>query len=95
MPPEKQDVIKKRDLDFILEVNKKSIEIQTEVADQNEETISSLADIRKTQLDQESKLDKLKTLADHIDRELYKMQILYIVGLLTIIGQIIQIFLKK
>lgn len=95
MATEKQDVIKKQDLDFILEVNKKSIEIQTEVADQNEETISSLKDIRKTQLEQDLKLDKLKTLADGMDKDLFKMQILYIVGLLTLIGQLIQIFLKK
>jgi hypothetical protein len=89
------DNVKKKDLELILEVNKKTIEIQTEVADQNEEIISTLSDIRKLQLDQDKKIDKIIEKSDETNKDLFKIQVLFITGLLSLVIQIIQIFVKK
>jgi uncharacterized coiled-coil protein SlyX len=45
---ERSDQINKKDLELILDVNRRSIEIETERIEQNEEIISSLTDIVKT-----------------------------------------------
>lgn len=84
----------KNDLALILEVNKKSIEIETEVAEQNEEIISSLTAIKKVQEDHDKKLDKLVKQSDETNRDLFKIQILFISGLLSLVVQIIEIFRK-
>ena len=42
MPTESSENLKKRDLEIFLEVNRKSIELETEVAGQNEDVLSSL-----------------------------------------------------
>jgi len=87
--------IKKKDLELILEVNKKAIEIETAVADQNEEIITSLTDIRKTQVDQDLKIDKLIKQSEETNRDIFKMQVLFLTGLLSLVIQIIQIFIIK
>ena len=92
---DKNDTIySKNDLALILEVNKKSIEIETEVAEQNEEIISSLTAIKKVQEDHDKKLEKLVKQSDETNRDLFKIQILFISGLLSLVVQIIQIFRK-
>ncbi len=92
---DKNDTIySKNDLALILEVNKKSIEIETEVAEQNEEIISSLTAIKKVQEDHDKKLDKLVKQSDETNRDLFKIQILFISGLLSLVVQIIEIFRK-
>ncbi len=73
--------VKKKDLELILEVNKKAIEIQTEVAEQNEEIIEALTDIKKAQED--------------TNRDLFKIQVLFVTGLLSLVIQIIQMFVIK
>lgn len=94
--------VKKKDLELILEVNKKAIEIQSEVAEQNEEIISSLSEIKKSQEDQEEKTEKLEEKIDKLikqseetNKDLFKMQVLFVTGLLSLVIQIIQIFIKK
>jgi len=89
------ETVKKKDLELILEVNKKTIEIQSEVAEQNEEIIDSLRDIKKIQEDQDEKLDKIVKQAEETNRDLFKIQILFITGLLSLVIQIIQIFVIK
>lgn len=69
------------DLQNILEVNKKAIEIHIEVEKQNEEILD--------------KLNYLRDKIDDIDKALFKMAlILSSIGAGTVIG-IIQIFLNK
>jgi hypothetical protein len=87
--------VKKQDLDLILEVNKKAIEIETEVADQNEEIIASLSDLKKEQSENSDKLDKLVKQSEETSRDLFRIQVLFITGLLSLVVQIIQIFIKK
>jgi hypothetical protein len=89
------DHLHKKDLDLILEVNKKAIEVEMAVADQNEELIGSQNDIKENQ---EKIIEIVKEINNGIreqDKEIYKLQILYVMGFLTLIAQIIQIFLKK
>lgn len=92
---ERNESLKKQDLELIVEVNKKAIEVQTEVAEQNEEIISDLSDIKKTQEDHGKKIDKLVEQSEHTSRDIFRMQVLFITGLISIVIQIVQIFLKK
>lgn len=87
--------VRKKDLDLILEVNRKAIEIETEIAEQNEEIISTLSDIKKVQEDQDKKIDKLVEKTENINKDLFRIQVLFVTGLLSLVVQIIQIFLKK
>jgi hypothetical protein len=89
------DYIHKKDLEIILEVNKKAVSIQTAVAEQNEEIISSLDSAKEKEKNIEDKIDKLIDKTDDISKDLFKIQVLFITGLLSLIVQIIQIFLKK
>lgn len=96
------DALKRRDLDLILEVNKKAIEIETEVAEQNEEIIDDLEKIQADQaaldnkLDsQDEKLERLIKSTDETNKDLFRMQVLFVTGLITLIAQIVEIFLKK
>lgn len=89
------DNVRKQDLEFILEVNKKAIEIETEVAEQNEEIISTLAEIKKIQTDQDRKTDKLLTQSDEANKDLFRIQVLFVTGLLSLVIQIIQMFANK
>lgn len=95
MPPEKlSDLVKKHDLEFILEVNRKAIEIETEVAEQNEEIVDSLTQIKKTQVDQDKKIDALIKQSDEANKDLFRIQVLFVTGLLSLVIQIIQMLQK-
>lgn len=96
-----EDRIEKRDLDLILEVNKKAIELETRVAEQNEEIIARLDNISSNQekeIENQKKLieqnGKILEANDKIDKDLFKIRVLYVTGLLTIVAQIIQTFVK-
>jgi hypothetical protein len=87
--------VNKKDLELILEVNKKAIEIETEVADQNEEIIDSLNTIKENQEKSDEQLEKLVKQSEETNRDIFKIQVLFVTGLLSLIVQIISIFLKK
>jgi hypothetical protein len=95
--PEKtpNEQLNKKDLDIILEVNKKAVEIQTEVAEQNEEIISLLTSNKDTQVKLNEKVDKIAKISEENSRDIFKVQVLFVTGLLSLVIQIIQIFLKK
>ena len=87
--------INKHDLTVILEVNRKAIEIETGVADQNEEIISLLTEnkeqIEKCKEDTSDISEKIEKL----DRELFKIQVLFLTGVLSLVVQILQIVFRK
>jgi len=87
--------LNKRDLEVFLEVNRKAIEIETEVAEQNEEIISLLNDNKKKQDDLGVKVDKLIKQTEEINKDIFKIQVLFITGILSLVIQIIQMFMKK
>jgi hypothetical protein len=89
------DYINKRDLEIILEVNKKAIDIETEVAEQNEEIITLLQESKKREEDLQKKAEKIHELAEDINKDLFKIQVLFLSGLISLILQVIQMFLKK
>jgi hypothetical protein len=89
------DQFNKRDLEIILEVNRKAVEIETAVADQNEEIIGLLNDSRDNQETMEEKLDKLINQSEETSKDLFKIQVFFVTGLLALVAQIIQIFVKK
>jgi hypothetical protein len=102
MVEKQNDALKRKDLDLILEVNKKAIEIETEVAEQNEEIIKALDTIQDSQGDldkkldaHDEKLDKLIKQTDETNKDLFRMQVLFVTGLITLVAQIVEIFLKK
>ena len=87
--------LNKKDLDLILEVNKKAIEIETAVADQNEEVLSLLSKIKEKQDKSDEKIDKIFLKSEELTKDVFKLQVLFISGLLSLVIQIIQIFVKK
>ena len=87
--------VNKKDLEVILEVNRKAVAIETAVADQNEEIIHLLNDSKAQQETMDDKLDKLITQGEDTSKDLFKIQVFFITGLLSLIVQIIQIFLRK
>lgn len=95
MPEKPTDQLQKRDLDLILEVNKKAVEIETEVAEQNEEIIALLTASKDSQEKMDAKLDKLIKQSEETNRDIFKVQVLFVTGLLSLVIQIIQIFAKK
>ena len=100
MPPEQ---FNRRDLEIILEANRKAVEIEIAVADRNEEIIDLLTSNKLLTEQMDSKLDKLveqkinKLLEknEEISKDLFQIRVLYIAAILTIVAQIIEIFLKK
>lgn len=107
------DQIGKKDLEIILEVNKKAIEIQMDVANQNEETIAVLENIKilseniiknydnyLKELENKNKeinekLDELIIYSSDNEKSLFKMQVLFGTTIISLIIQMIQLFLKK
>jgi hypothetical protein len=90
-----QDRLSKKDLELILEVNKKAIEIETQVVDQNEEVINYLEASEKRTEVLEEKVDKIVKQTEETNKDLFKIQVLFITGLLSLVIQIIQIFTRK
>jgi hypothetical protein len=89
------DHINKKDLEIILEVNRKAVEIETTVAEQNEEIINLLNENRSQHNSIEEKIDKIVEKGEEISKDLFKIQVLFVTGLLALVAQIIQIFLRK
>lgn len=100
--------VNRRDIEIILEVNKKAVEIETDVAEQNEEIIKLLTEIKNdeeiitllTEIknDQEKIIEQNEEISDKAEeqsRDLFKIQVLFVTGLLALVAQIVQIFLKK
>lgn len=90
-----EHILNKKDLEIILEVNRKVIEIETEVVDQNEEIINLLTESKKLGEELDKKMDKLIDQSDETNKDLFKIQVLFITGLLSLVIQVIQIFIKK
>lgn len=96
------EYINKKDMDLILEVNRKTIEINTTVASQNEEILDELSEIKEQnnkstqqKKEMEAKIDKLVKQSEDTGKDLFKIQVLFLTGVVSIIIQVIQIFLKK
>lgn len=70
--------INKKDLEIILEVNKKAIEIETEMVDQNEDIIQSLGELAEGQKEIKEKVEKLVKQNDDINKDLFKIQVLFL-----------------
>jgi len=115
-PSAKPDSLNRRDLEVILEVNRKAVEIETEVVGQNEEIIDLLNTAEKKQeeifkksedvlkkIDDNykkteevyKKLDEADKKLNDVSKELFKIQVLFITGLLSLVAQIVQMFIKK
>lgn len=89
------DYINKKDLEIILEVNKKAIEIETNMVEQNEEIISLLQESKKREEELQKKVEKMNEQVEDIGKDLFKIQVLFLSGLLSLVLQVIQIFIKK
>ena len=92
--------ISRKDLELYLEINNKVIELQSAEVEQNEEIIESLDTMKAVQVSIETKIDKLvlqglekvTSQCEQISRDLFMIKVLYITGLLSIIAQIISLF---
>lgn len=91
----KDDRISKHDIDVIMEVNKRSIQVQTEVMAQNEDIADELSDIKKSQICQDKKIDKLVKNSEDFSKELFQMKTLLLTSFVNIILQVISFLIKK
>lgn len=87
--------LNRKDLDLILEVNRKAVEMEMEVAAQNEEIIKSLSSAAADHKKQTELAEKLLKLSEESAKDMFKLQILFVTGLFSIVAQIISIFVKK
>lgn len=97
----------KDDIDLLLEVNKKAIELQTEISNQYEEIIDAIEEMddetsqNKVNLEKlidinkdfEIGLEKLSKDVKEIKDSMFKTGVLVSAGIVSIIIQIIEIFL--
>ena len=97
----------KDDIDLLLEVNKKAIELQTEISNQYEEIIDAIEEMDDetsqnkvnleklidTNKDFEIGLEKLSKDVKEIKDSMFKTGVLVSAGIVSIIIQIIEIFL--
>ena len=85
------DVISKKDLELIVEVNKQAIEIRSEVADQNEDIMKELEDIKEDQKRIEEQLKEVSKQCGEMNKDLFKIQVFFAAGILSTIAQVITI----
>jgi hypothetical protein len=65
------------------------------VADQNEEIISLLNESKESQKKLDDNINKIVKQNEDASKEMFKLQVLFVTGLLSLIVQVIQIFIKK
>lgn len=87
--------LSKSDLNTILEVNKKTIEVQLEVYDQHEKIIDILEDNKKAEAEIKTELKEIKNKIDDNDRKLLKIEILLASVIISLVVQLIQMFIRK
>ena len=91
-----------RDVDLILEVNRRAIEIHSAVSEQNESIINRLAENKERiekvldKIDRISeKSEKTSKQIEDMNKDIFKIQILFATGIASLIIQLIQMFFKK
>ncbi len=96
------EYIYKRDIDMMMQVSSKAVELQAAVADQNEEIIEKLNKVieqneksSSQKKEMETKIDKIVKSHEELARDVFRIQVLFISGFVGIILQIVSIFLKK
>lgn len=92
----------KSDIDTIIKVNNKAIELQTEVSDQYEELISNFSDnlssTEKSQDIQTKILDEIKEIKKEvvdINKLQFRILLLLSTGMISLIIQVITLLVKK
>jgi len=91
-----------RDVDLILEVNRRAIEINNTVSEQNEDIIRRLTESKERidkMLDKMDRLyeksEKMSKQVEDMNKDIFKIQILFATGIASLIIQLIQMFFKK
>lgn len=84
-----------KDLERIFEVNAKSIQIQNHVAGQYEEIKKNSSDSLASSKKIEEKIGAIEKKIEEISREIFQLKVLFVTGMLSLLIQIIQIFIKK
>jgi hypothetical protein len=87
--------ISKSDLETILQVNKKAIEIGDEVSVQNEEILDQLSASNHTQENIVKKIDKTIEQNESISRDLFIIKAFFVLGGVNLILQVITLILHK
>ena len=84
-----------KDIEKILAVNAKSVEIQNHVAGQFEEIKKNGTEIVASSKKTEEKISVIEKKIEEISREIFQLKVLFATGMLSLLIQIIQIFIKK
>jgi hypothetical protein len=79
------------DLETILKVNNKAIEIQTEIFEQYETVVEDADFIKKKTLSIDEKLAEIKTEIKEINKSQFKILVLLSAGVINLVVQIVSI----
>lgn len=118
MANERQLNLDKKDVELLLEVNKKAIELQTETSSQYEDLIEGLEAVEKENRDNRTDIIKIKEIASELDEtvsdlkkemksdiekldsklkeikdSMFKTGVLISAGIISLVVQIIEIFI--
>jgi len=84
-----------KDIEKILAVTAKSIEIQNHVASQYEDIKKNTSESVSSYKKIEEKIAIIEKKVEEISREIFQLKVLFATGMLSLVIQIIQIFVKK
>lgn len=87
--------LSKSDLETILQVNNKAIEIQNDIAEQYENIVDNTDAIVKSIDNIDNNISEIKKEMKDINKEQYRMMILLSSGIISLIVQIITMLYKK
>lgn len=90
----KDEFLQKSDVETIIEVNKKAIELQTETSDQYEEMIDHAHEMKKLQEKNSEDIAEIKKEVKDINKTQFKILLLLSSGIISLIVQI-AVLLKK
>lgn len=90
-----KNVLQKSDLDTIIEVNNKAIELQTETSEQYEEMISLTTTLSNNQEKIDDKIKNIETEIKDINKTLLKIMLIVGTGIISLIAQLISLLFRR
>ena len=91
----KDDILQKSDMDAVLEVNKKAIEIHSEIYEQNEDIVNKLESLESKLKYNTDITAKMSKDVDDMNKSMFKIYVLLTSGVVSLIIQIISMIIAK
>lgn len=89
MDKKDRDIVQRGDIDTIIEVNNKAIELYSEIADQYEEIISGQSKLLLSQTKIDEDIKSIKKDMDELNKSQFKIILLLSTGIVSLIIQLV------